>query len=136
MTAGSIYSEARAWADEHWDPTRPLGEWWQLLADSGWGYPEWPVHRFGRGLDHADDHANAKRIQGRLHRAVLNVFLDAVNATRNLLAHQTYVFTHSLANGGGFAERTAFATGENGVSFTVQTLRQIVIVQNDVVWRR
>src|SRR5918993_38740 len=56
MTASrgsGIYDRARAWLDEQWDPRRELGEWWQLLADSGWGYPSWPTNRFGRGLDHA-----------------------------------------------------------------------------------
>jgi alkylation response protein AidB-like acyl-CoA dehydrogenase len=46
----TIGSEARAWLAEHWRPERPLGEWWQVLAESGWGYPSYPAEWFGRGL--------------------------------------------------------------------------------------
>lgn len=39
-----------AWLDEHWDPALTVREWWQRLADSGWGFPTWPADWFGRGL--------------------------------------------------------------------------------------
>ncbi|MDE0802858.1 MAG: acyl-CoA dehydrogenase family protein [Acidimicrobiales bacterium] len=42
--------EAEAWFRENWDPELPLGDWWQRLADSGWGFPAWPEKWFGRGL--------------------------------------------------------------------------------------
>jgi len=46
----TIRSEVRAWLAEHWRPERPLGEWWQALAESGWGYSSYPTEWFGRGL--------------------------------------------------------------------------------------
>ena len=48
-----IYEQARAWFEANWDPDRPVGEWWELLAGSGYGFPHWPQGRFGLGLDHA-----------------------------------------------------------------------------------
>jgi alkylation response protein AidB-like acyl-CoA dehydrogenase len=47
---GAVRDEVRAWLAEHWDPERPLREWWRLLAESGWGFPHYPVEWFGRGL--------------------------------------------------------------------------------------
>ncbi len=46
----SIRSEVAAWLGENWRLDRPLGEWWRALAESGWGFPSWPIGRFGRGL--------------------------------------------------------------------------------------
>jgi alkylation response protein AidB-like acyl-CoA dehydrogenase len=51
--AEQVHPEARSWFEANWDPQRPLGEWWQRLADSGWGFPTWPTEWFGKGLDHA-----------------------------------------------------------------------------------
>ena len=45
-----VRAEAAAWFAANWDPALTLGEWWQRLGDAGWGYPTWPVGRFGRGL--------------------------------------------------------------------------------------
>ncbi len=45
-----VHDEARAWYRDHWDPQRRLGEWWDLLADSGWAFPAWPRGLGGRGL--------------------------------------------------------------------------------------
>ena len=42
---------AAQWFEEHWDPTRPLGDWWRDLADSGYAFPSWPVGLGGLGLD-------------------------------------------------------------------------------------
>jgi alkylation response protein AidB-like acyl-CoA dehydrogenase len=47
-------NEVRAWLESTWDPGRPLGEWWTLLRDSGWGYPHHPPEWFGRGLGLTD----------------------------------------------------------------------------------
>ncbi|MCU1502277.1 MAG: hypothetical protein JWM12_1631 [Ilumatobacteraceae bacterium] len=63
MSASAIYDEARAWAEATWDPDMELGAWWQLLADSGWGFPTWPTRWYGRGLDHAQ----AKEVRRALH---------------------------------------------------------------------
>jgi len=49
-----VRNDVRAWLDEHWEPERPLREWRELLADSGWGCPTWPVEWFGRGLSDSD----------------------------------------------------------------------------------
>jgi len=46
----SVREEAERWFRESWDPEMPLGEWWERLAESGWGYPTWPERWFGRGL--------------------------------------------------------------------------------------
>jgi len=46
----AIRADARAWFEQHWDPDLTLGEWWDELARSGWGYPTWPTQWFGRGL--------------------------------------------------------------------------------------
>jgi alkylation response protein AidB-like acyl-CoA dehydrogenase len=45
-----IRAEVRAWLEEHWDEDRDLLEWRNMLADSGWGCPSWPVEWYGRGL--------------------------------------------------------------------------------------
>src|SRR3954453_18487321 len=45
-----VGDEVRQWLDEHWDPERPLLEWRQILADSGWGCPTWPEEGYGRGV--------------------------------------------------------------------------------------
>jgi alkylation response protein AidB-like acyl-CoA dehydrogenase len=45
-----VADEVRAWLAETWDPERPVVEWRELLADSGWGCPAWPREWCGRGL--------------------------------------------------------------------------------------
>jgi alkylation response protein AidB-like acyl-CoA dehydrogenase len=44
------YAEARSWFEANWSPDLTLGDWWQRLADSGWGFPDWPERWFGKGL--------------------------------------------------------------------------------------
>ncbi|MDY7101268.1 MAG: acyl-CoA dehydrogenase family protein [Actinomycetota bacterium] len=46
----TVTAQVRAWIAQNWDPRMPLGEWWALLADSGWGFPHYPVEWHGRGL--------------------------------------------------------------------------------------
>ncbi len=48
-----LRTEVRTWLNENWQDDRPLLEWRDLLADSGWGCPTWPVDSYGRGLDAA-----------------------------------------------------------------------------------
>ncbi|MDG2111688.1 MAG: acyl-CoA dehydrogenase family protein [Actinomycetota bacterium] len=53
----SVAEDVRSWLDENWDPDRPLGEWWAMLAESGWGFPDYPEQWFGRGLPSDDAQA-------------------------------------------------------------------------------
>ncbi len=45
-----VRSKARSWFETNWDPAVTLGEWWSLLANSGWGFPQWPEGRYGKSL--------------------------------------------------------------------------------------
>lgn len=45
-----IRGDVRSWLDAQWDPQQPLGEWWSNLAESGWGFPDFPEKWFGKGL--------------------------------------------------------------------------------------
>ena len=47
---GAVRDEVSAWLDENWNTELTVREWWKLLADSGWGFPTWPVEWYGRGL--------------------------------------------------------------------------------------
>lgn len=49
-TESNVRDEAEAWFRANWDPELSLGDWWQRLAQSGWGFPSWPEAWFGRGL--------------------------------------------------------------------------------------
>ena len=49
----SVKADAQRWFAEYWDPDLPIGQWWQLLADSGWAFPSWPEGFGGRGLSSA-----------------------------------------------------------------------------------
>jgi alkylation response protein AidB-like acyl-CoA dehydrogenase len=42
--------EAAAWFKQNWDPELTLGQWWERLGESGWGFPTWPTTWFGKGL--------------------------------------------------------------------------------------
>ncbi len=46
----AVYSEAMQWYENNWDPNCSLGDWWKLLAESGWAFPSWPTGFGGRGL--------------------------------------------------------------------------------------
>ena len=61
-----IAQEAEQWFAGHWDPTRPLGEWWRDLADSGFAFPQWPEGFGGRSLGRGDAKAvqQARRAAG------------------------------------------------------------------------
>lgn len=50
LTEQDLRAEVRSWLAEHWSPERPLREWRDDLADSGWGCPTWPREWHGRGL--------------------------------------------------------------------------------------
>jgi len=44
-------ASAEAWFRDNWEASASLGEWWRRLAESGWGFPNWPKGAFGQGLD-------------------------------------------------------------------------------------
>jgi alkylation response protein AidB-like acyl-CoA dehydrogenase len=46
----SVREEAEAWFRENWDPDLTLARWWELLAESGWGFSTWPREWYGQGL--------------------------------------------------------------------------------------
>jgi len=48
LSADSVRAELSQWIVEHWNPEMPLAEWRELLADSGWACPTWPI--CGRSL--------------------------------------------------------------------------------------
>ena len=50
VDANEVRLEVRSWLEEHWDPESSLADWRNLLADSGWACPTWPVEWYGRGL--------------------------------------------------------------------------------------
>jgi alkylation response protein AidB-like acyl-CoA dehydrogenase len=48
--AAEVRAEARTWFTHSWDPDLTLGDWWERLAESGWGFPTWSPDWYGRGL--------------------------------------------------------------------------------------
>ena len=56
-----------------------------------------------------------------------------MNAAGNLLTHQACIFSDGLTDRRGLAKATAFALGEDCVRLSVQTLGQIIVLQDDVV---
>ncbi|HUS62515.1 MAG TPA: acyl-CoA dehydrogenase family protein, partial [Acidimicrobiales bacterium] len=45
-----LWEEARAWAQEHWDPKLSVEDWWRLVAKAGWSAPHFTPEQGGRGL--------------------------------------------------------------------------------------
>lgn len=66
--AGEIAAAAHGWFEANWDADLSLGEWWDRLAESGYGFPTWPSERYGLGLDrhHAPLVNAARRAVGAL----------------------------------------------------------------------
>lgn len=58
-----IIAELHTWLAAYWDPDRPLGDWWRVLAEAGWSQPHWPIDRFGKGLPRAMATTVAQAIQ-------------------------------------------------------------------------
>ncbi len=53
MASGSsdqLREEVTAFLDQEWDLDLTVGDWWERLARSGWGFPTWPTEWFGKGL--------------------------------------------------------------------------------------
>lgn len=57
----AVRNEVRKWIGDNWNPDLTLRAWWQLLAESGWGFPTWPTEWFGKGL--SGDLAGAVRAE-------------------------------------------------------------------------
>ena len=47
----AVRGEARSWFEASWSTDLTLREWWSRLGSSGFGFPTWPAHAYGRGLD-------------------------------------------------------------------------------------
>lgn len=50
INEADVRAEVRTWLAANWDPEMSLVEWRNKLVDSGWGMPQWPEERYGRGL--------------------------------------------------------------------------------------
>ena len=50
MNTEQIRQDVRDWLTSNWNPNLDLVRWRELLADSGWGAPDWPRDYFGRDL--------------------------------------------------------------------------------------
>jgi alkylation response protein AidB-like acyl-CoA dehydrogenase len=48
-TAEDVRAEVKAWLEEHWDPDLTVGEWWDVLARSGYAAPSFPEDAWGKG---------------------------------------------------------------------------------------
>ena len=55
--------EVLDWLSDNWDPELTMRGWWQRLADSGWGYPHFPVAWYGKGLQPATSGAVSRAIR-------------------------------------------------------------------------
>lgn len=87
-TTEEALAEAGAWFDANWSPDLPLGEWWDRLGRSGWGFPAWPAAWFGRGLSTGA----ARAVTGeRLRRGVFGppTGIATFLAAPTILAHGT-----------------------------------------------
>ncbi len=49
-TEEEVRAAAGEWFDENWSPDLSLGEWWERLAESGWGFSTWPTEWYGQGI--------------------------------------------------------------------------------------
>jgi alkylation response protein AidB-like acyl-CoA dehydrogenase len=56
-------AELHDWLQANWDPAITLREWWQRLAPSGWGYAQYPVEWYGKGLPVATAGAVSRAIR-------------------------------------------------------------------------
>src|SRR5262249_28171677 len=50
VNEAEVRAEVREWLAANWDPEMSLVEWRSKVADFGWGVPQWPRGRDGRGL--------------------------------------------------------------------------------------
>jgi len=50
-------TELADWLDATWDPSLSVGEWWQILADSGYAKPSLPENAGGKGWSQSQETA-------------------------------------------------------------------------------
>ena len=51
MSEQKVRAEVRQWLDQNWDDGLERSRWIEIVTDSGWAAPSWPIEWFGRGLD-------------------------------------------------------------------------------------
>ncbi len=44
-----VRTEVKAWLEENWNPELTVGEWWDILARSGYAQPMFPEDCWGKG---------------------------------------------------------------------------------------
>ncbi len=58
-------AEFETWLEENWDPSLTVGEWWQLLAESGYAKPSLPENAWGKGWSNAQETQAMRIMAGR-----------------------------------------------------------------------
>jgi alkylation response protein AidB-like acyl-CoA dehydrogenase len=58
-----VIDQLQSWLEQSWDPELPLGEWWRILAESGWAQPHWPSEWFGKGLSRSEANRAVRAIR-------------------------------------------------------------------------
>jgi alkylation response protein AidB-like acyl-CoA dehydrogenase len=93
---------ALTWLSANWDPKLTVREWWAKLADSGWGFPAWPVEWFGKGMS-ADEAAGVRAAFGEARALPPPASLGQMLGAPMLLLHgseeQKQRFLPPLARG-------------------------------------
>ncbi len=84
----SVHDEALAWFESNWRVENTVGEWWGSLAESGWGFPQWPEGHFGRGLT-ADEAASVQAARHRVGALGPPSGIATMLAAPTLLTHGT-----------------------------------------------
>jgi alkylation response protein AidB-like acyl-CoA dehydrogenase len=57
LSLEDVRARARRWFEDNWAPDATIGQWWERLARSGWGFPSFPAEWFGKGLGVQDARA-------------------------------------------------------------------------------
>ncbi len=50
LSYDEIYKDVDAWLQEHWDVSRGLAAWREILVEGGWAAPTWPEEYYGRNF--------------------------------------------------------------------------------------
>ena len=84
----AIVAEAHDWFEANWSEDLALGEWWDRIGRSGWGFPGWPERWFGRGLPSGVARAvTAERLRMGVFGPVSSI--STFLAAPTILAHGT-----------------------------------------------